>query len=431
MPFRLGYGRFRRRSSAKAFNRKRSFKSKSFSSKAMRLFRKSKSVKKARFARFAKGRKSFKRSARRGRSHFGGRITLGRIGGGTRARLKPTRNAARYVRQVARSIQGKGRKGPADVYEASSATSASAIDPGLSQRVYADLWGTGAQIGSLLTNVRAEAISTLLGGTVLYQPTLLTWGWSDVYIYSASPTDLNFEYVVYTAAGALSTNTLATDSSQFDNSWGDSYDARPTGYENWSTTSSLRNYAAWSPSAIPGWKVSHHGFGSAPVGKPVKLRFKFKTRRFTFQDYASSTFLNAGLVKNKSYRINLRFWGEHGQVCGTLSAVNQPILTTVGTQFMVRTIVHHEYRWIPGNNRPTVYGTQYGTNEAVDDEAYGWYGVNSLKAQRGGAVQIDAELAAGFPGYGGLGLFRKHEAWINPVIDCTGDAGIPTVDAGP
>lgn len=333
---------------------------------------------------------------------------------------------------MARQVRGSGKRGPRDTYTFASLTVAGSCTPSLSNTYWSNLWGCGQAIAQILTNVRAEAISTLIGGAVLYQPTLLIHGFADLYIYSAATTDINFEYVVYTTSGGSGVNqTVANDIASFTTGWGDSYDARPTGYENWPATSLLRNYAAWSGRSPAGFKPTHHGFGTAPVGKPLKLRFRFKTRAFQYQDYTSSTFLTDGMIRNKSHRVVVRFWGEHGHVCGVIGANDQPILQTVGTQVLLKTTETYSYKWLAGNNRPTVYGTQLGTGETIDNEAHAGIGINALKATRGGNYRMNAQETTSFPNFGWLHEFRRQEAQLNPEIDCTGGKFTPSVSLLP
>lgn len=334
---------------------------------------------------------------------------------------------------MANQIRGKGSKrGPSDTLQVPSPSANFNFDAGNSQYVFQDLWGTGAYVAEILTNVRAETPFTLVGGASLYQPTIAVHGWSDLYIYSPAVSDLHFEYVVYTPWGAGTTNDLTGDSNNFSTAWGDSYDARPSGYEFWSSTSLLRNYAAWTKGSILSRRPVFHGFGVAPVGKPLKLRFPFRTRYFRFQDYSSSTFLTSGQIANKSFRVLLRVWGEHGQICGestAVPAVPTPVIHTVGAPFMTKTVQHYNYRFIPGNNRPTVYGSNFDEDMTIDAEANGWLGINALKAQRGAAYSRDIEVSAGYPNFGALAVNRKPETNINPVDSCETTTFRPDVEA--
>lgn len=96
---------------------------------------------------------------------------------------------------------------------------------------------------------------------------------------------------------------------------------------------------------------------------------------------------------------------------------------------MTKTVQHYNYRFIPGNNRPTVYGSNFDEDMTIDAEANGWLGINALKAQRGAAYSRDIEVSAGYPNFGALAVNRKPETNINPVDSCETTTFRPDVEA--
>jgi len=221
-----------------------------------------------------------------------------------------------------------------------------------------------------------------------------------------------------------STTTTATLAANFSSTWAQSFDALPTGFQFFPETSLLENYRFWNKSsnnqirAIRRFKTTVH------VGKPKRFVFKFKKRTFRFEDYSQGTFLTEGFAAGKSIGFAIKCHGERGQVCGVKSTVNQPILTELGTPVMWKFREHYFYRWVAGNNRPTIYGSNLGSGETVDEGALGWVGVPALKAQRYAGSN---DVAAGYPQWGALDFTSKHEAMINPVDDCTGNPYNPVV----
>lgn len=300
---------------------------------------------------------------------------------------------------------------------------------------YKDLeqaWGTGDDIGTIIvTNVSGEWPSSLTAGAGTYRPTILVNGKYELEIMSTGITGLNYEYVLGTS-NTNSVTTTTTMATAFGNAWAQSFNARPTGYEDFAATSLLENHAFWNNrSSLSGLKAVGYGKGHVGLGKAKKLTFKFKTRRFSFPEYSFSSFLTDGMIPGKSYRIMLRFWGDTVQVCGVKSAVNQPMIAESGTPFILRQRAHYRYKWIPGNTSPTIYGSQLATNETIASDALGWDSIPALHATRDAAYSAEAEVGAAFPAFGRMDINRRHVSVINPVLDCTGDPSIPTVNTEP
>lgn len=337
-------------------------------------------------------------------------------------------SAIKMLRMFTKRAEGRGRSGPLDRYISTKATNAFTIDPDTSVYSFMAGWGWGSDVGTMLTNIRTESPFTLGGGANLYQPTLQVFGYSTIDLVAAGNVAVHVELIVCTPNfGRTGTGTLASTSASFNNAWAQSYDARPTGYEFFPDTSILENTAFFNSQIvkfIPTKRISV----VVPVGKPKRIILKFRTRIFRFAEYSQGTFLTEGHVGGKSYMYILKCRGERGQVCGVKSAVNQPILTELGAPMMMKQREHYFYKWIAGNNRPTVYGSNLGTNETVAEDALQWVGVNALKSQR---FAPSTDTSAGFPGWGGQDPNSKHEVNINPVIDCAGDTLVPTVSTAP
>lgn len=420
--FKRRYGSVKRRlySRVKTFGRRRSFKSKSSFKRTKGFKRKSYSRKRSTKKGMSKLFKRRKTSSPFNSNHF---ATRGRWWGSDGIR----RGGGWLRRRVAaldRKIRGGRRGGPRDHLIVTFPSNAVSCDPGLRKETWINLWGTGGDIGTILTNIRAESQFTLTGGAFLYQPTILVSGYSEIEILPAGISPLHYELIVGTSF-ANNATTLANAATGYASAWTGSYDAQPTDYSFWPSTSVLENAPFWtgrvSTTGAANLRPTHYYKGKIEIGQAKRFVFRFKTRRFTYDEYTNSTFLTDGMARNKSFRCLISCWGDPGQVCGVKSAVNQPIIAELGTQYIMRVRSHYFYKWIAGNNRPTVYGSQYASNESVDDEALGWLGVPALRAQRAGAYRFDSEEGAGFPGFGAQRPQRKHEVEVGvatPIEDC-------------
>lgn len=324
-----------------------------------------------------------------------------------------------------------GRPGvtPVDQLIVTNQTVADTVDPDLSDVNFDTFWGWGPDIGSMLTNIRAESPFTLVGGAYLYQPTLQVYGYSTLDVVAAGNSDVHFEAIMFTPVGRTAVTTVATVITGFATAWAQSYDTRPTGFELFPDTSLLQNVAFWAPSgAVAPWKPSKRITATVRVGKPRRFVFRFKTRTIPYQEYSAGSFLTNGVIGDKGYLLVSKFRGERGQVCGVKSAVNQPILTEIGANYMYKIRSYYFYRWVAGNQKSSIYGSNLGTNETVDEDALSWVGVNSLKSQR---FNSSTDVSAGYTLWGPLNPFSKHEAQINPTSDCAGDGWVPDVNVAP
>lgn len=347
---------------------------------------------------------------------------------GVGGRVRRGASAIKMLRMFQKRNGSIGSRAPVDRYIVTSSTTAQTVDPDTSTQVYAAGWGWGSDIGFLLANIRTESPFTLVGGAYLYQPTLHVYGYSTIDFVSTGNIGIEVEIVECTPSrGRTGASTLAAIQTTFANSWAQSYDSVPTGYNLFPDTSILENTAFFEQQTvkfIPTKRLSIR----VGVGKPRRIIFKYKTRTFRYAEYSQGTFLTEGQVGGKSFLYLFKVRGERGQVCGVESGVNKPILTELGTGFMIKQRDHYFYRWEAGNNRPTVYGSNIGANESVAEDALQWVGVPALKAQRFAAA---ADTSVGYVNWGGQDVNSKHEANINPIMDCTGDSFTPAVSTAP
>lgn len=336
----------------------------------------------------------------------------GRGGRGVRALLAKFRRRALGTRKT----------GPWDQYILTGDSGAHDCTPDRSTTIGYKIWGWGAEVATMLTNIRSEAISTLLGGAVLYQPTLLVWGFTTFDILSAANSAIKCEIVLGTCRNN-NADTISDLGTNFINAWAQSYDNRPTDFEDFPSTSVLQNLKFWGGNNSRGYRPTRRIVTSVGVGRPKRFTFRFKTRRFTYEDYSQAGFLTEGMARGRTVFAVVKYHAERQQVCGILDMEAAPLMTEGGGQFITKLRQFYFYRWIPGNNRPTVYGGYTGAEEVIEDTAKSWIGVPALRAQRFSGPGTFNNPAS----FGGLDVYAKQEAQINPMATCNGNVFTPEV----
>lgn len=332
--------------------------------------------------------------------------------------------------------RGKGSRSPRDYLLVTPAAIADASIPNLRDQHCFDIWGTGVDIASILTNIRAESVYQLQAAPTtitLLQPTLLVSGFCELDFVPTGNVPLHYELTVGTSKNSQ-VATAATTATNFTTAWASTFDTRPTGFELYPGTSMLQNTAFWRNEVSGTIQATHYRSGRIEVGKHHTIRFPFKTRRFTFADYSSGAFLSTGgLIPHKSYRCFLHLWGEIGQTCAVAGSDTRPTLTEMFCPYLIRQRIHYFYKWIPGNNKASVYGSNLPTGITVPVGAGCYIGITSSRAQRDATAFATSEYdpATGFPNYGGSSVRRRQEAWINPADNCGSNPVPPAVSITP
>jgi len=410
------------------FKRAASAKGRSKKKGTMRTMRKVKSAKTSRLVR-ARGAK--RRKVPGGRA--GGRY---RSGGGVLVR-GARQHRAQYNREAS-GIKGHaiGSSGPLrsgkywDKYIQTAGTTNLNVDPGASNQVFGYAFFPGDDFATMVTNIRTESPFTLVGGAYVLMPTLYVCGYTVFDVYAASNSSARFELCLFTSRDTK-VLTPTTALTTFATAWTASYDALPAAYPNFPSTSLLENRSFWSPNYF---KLAGRRTGIARPGRPVRLTFKFKTRRLTYDEYSNSSGVPsfAGVhFKDKTYSYVMKFSGEMGQACGTDGVGNKPILTEINGNIMVKRTTFYRYTWAPGsaNQKPTIYGSVLGSGESVNEDALCWTSVPALKATRA-AAGIDITGAGGVY-FGALDIQSRHQTTLNPYADCVGDLLLPQVEIPP
>lgn len=366
------------------------------------------------------------------RGMVGGRKSrsVGRgYGGGKRRKVVQSRKrgSSTTKRSSAAWPKGTPKAGPVDKYIVTTPSLADASGTNAQAVYFCAGLNTGLDIGNILTNIRSEATSALTGGAVLLQPDLFVRALQILRIFNAGNANIRGSYQICTFRQSLN-YTLTTVANAWDASWARTYDAFPTTentYPLWPSTAIRENKFFFSNSDFT--KVGREIPISIPAGRSYIIRHN-SSRKFGYKDYNPSTVLTASLggISKASTFIILRLSGEIGQLCGTLSAESTPILGPVSAAYILQSRTFYQYKWAAGNNRPTIYGHYLATNEGVDKSiAIGWVGVPALKSMR--VAGGDRNL---FPtgAFGALDPSTKHEANINPILDCAGDKLTPDVN---
>lgn len=237
---------------------------------------------------------------------------------------------------------------------------------------------------TMLENIRTETAAqqfALAADPQTLEPTLVVHGYSTVDVLAAGNAAVRGELIVYTPR-SLNGEPLANVSANFTAAWARTYDARPTGFEDWPDTSLLQNSAFWGRAGFePGFKATKRVAVKVGVGRPKRYTFRFATRRFRYEEYKATDFLQGGSAPGKSYGFMLKLNPERGQLCAVDEKMNtQNFLGNVQTNVIVQVRVFYFYKWVFGNNRPSVYGRFTPATYTLGDTGY--VGVPALKAQR-------------------------------------------------
>lgn len=380
----------------------------------------SKGGKRKRTTSYKGSRKSSRKFRSVKRRRIGRRSVRGRTGG-----------VNALIRRYKARSSGVGRKGPADRYIYTQPTVAETIKPDLSFIGVAALWGYGPRVGKILTQIRDESPFTLVGGNYLYQPSVKVYGFSTIDLAAVGNSAIDFEFVIYTTYGNVVTSPL-TQGNNFQATWLQSFDnssTTTTGFPYYPDTSLLENYRFWDKQSNNQIKPLRRFRVRVPVGRPKRLVFKFATRVFKFEDYSQGTWLTTGFASNKTFGFFYKAQGELGQVCATnVTDDVTPLLSNVAAPFLLKVREHYFYRFVPGNNRPTVYGSNCAEGDQISDTANTFVGVPALKSQRYSTGVLP--VIPDYPNFGAWDRFAHHEAQLNFPLGCADDIWEPTVLQG-
>jgi len=360
-----------------------------------------------------------------------------RISSGPERRFKDVSTNVHKGSGPKKWVRGCPRSGPADKYLFTSGTSIIIVAPSSRTITYGGYNCDGTSIATLLANIRTESPYTLIGTTALLQPTLYVRCMSQAVIYNSGNATLKGSYVVVKSRVA-SVSEHSVPVVQYLDQYARQYDKAPTAFTNFYTNKILpcgTYFGTNGRQRVVGKEVSF----SLRTGQR-KVITVHNSIKLTYADYAAIadsttggsptpsplSAANGGYFKNKTYTVFVSLSGEQSQLCGTLALENTPLLTSNRGAGLMMSRAWYQYKWAPGNNRPSYYGSILGAGETVSADAYGWIGIPESKSMR---------FAGGNTGdstsWGGLDGDAKFEVDINPTFDCTGDRFTPSVSILP
>lgn len=116
--------------------------------------------------------------------------------------------------------------------------------------------------------------------------------------------------------------------------------------------------------------------------------------------------------------------------CGVQSALNFPTIAPGQTTFVSGERRQYRYKWIAGNNKPTVRGDYFNSVDSVDSKAVGWradgFGYYHANDHAGNGTTVTNATTDN-----ALRANTTYPVDLNPLYDCTADVYVPTVDTTP
>lgn len=325
----------------------------------------------------------------RKRRTFRGRRT---IGGRKRRVIRSARAIGRGARIVGRvqrpKLSLRRIPGPADKYTLTGDTARVNVLAARASELFQQHWGYGTAIGSILGFIRTESPYTLVGGTgatTLLQPKLVVEGHTTTTFVAAGNARVFGEMRIFTPRIIGTGQTVAAFGTQWDAAILQTYDVSPTtptAVDLWPSFRMGHNRAFWGKlyRTVAKYKLD---FGP---GRPQQVIFKPGTKVFDQQDYnfATGGWLSTnGGTPGKTFYAMYRFWCEKGQICAdTAVGVDNAMIGEVSTDMMVQTRQHYTYKWCPGNNKPSWFGSQIGAAESLGTQQSTFVGVPALKVPR-------------------------------------------------
>lgn len=306
--------------------------------------------------------------------------------------------------------------GPADTYILGDNTLTSGNYPGFQDYIFGQGPGCSGDIRIILEQIRGESQYDLTGGDNLFQPTIYVRSLQTHVIHNSGNATIYGSYQL-ADFGATTASTLTGLATEFASSWSRTFDDFPSadqGYPQWPNVPLKRNAGFWNANGRYKRRGKEVKF-SIKCGQNYTIRYK-TVHSYSYKEYSQPGILAAtmGTWPRKSHVMIARLHGELAQLCAGDGGTGPFILGPSETGYMVQSRRYMQYKWAPGNNRPTVYGKYYGPQNTIDyTTARSFIGVPGLKAQRaaGGSGTVQA-LGATDP-------FTRQEANINFSSDCS------------
>lgn len=398
---------------------------------------------------FKRSRFAFRSASRRGLASTRGRrsfrkrgiLRKRRFGSRKRRVVRSARAIGLGARLDARAIptsrlQLRHIPGPADKYTLTSDTVRFNILATQAARIFNQHWGYGPAIGAILGLLQGESPYVAAGGVTL-EPRLVVSGHTTTTFYAAGNSRVFGEMYIFTPRVIGTGQTVTALGTQFDAAILQTFDVSPTtptAVQFWPSFRLAHNRGFWRTIYRP---VAKFKLDFGP-GRPQQVVFKPGTKTFTQEDYnfgAGAWLTNNGGSPGKTFHAVIRMWCEKSQVCATtLTGANSSIIGEGVSDVMIQSRQHYTYKWTPGNNQASWYGSQIGPNEAVDFKQSTFVGVPALKAQRFAASGYNGLIATSqFGAQHPTSRLEVNDNWVpdcNPLNFAVPFNAISTLGAG-
>lgn len=224
-------------------------------------------------------------------------------------------------------------------------------------------WGWGSEIGQLLSDIRSESVYTLVGGSYVLQPTLCAEGYTNHWWACPFQGKLLIDWELYTFRSNVTKSGDAAVLTDWTNALAEGYDSVPTGYATFPTTELGVNYVFRS--ARKSYRRVGAGRLIAAPGKPAVLNIRHRPKCFAYADYSATNALTQGCFANRTYWLISRIVPEDAINCGQQSAASYPLSAPGYGAYIVGVRRVYRYKWVAGNNKPTIRGNYNGPNDII------------------------------------------------------------------
>jgi len=265
-------------------------------------------------------------------------------------------------------------------------------------------------------------VYTLTGGGFVLQPTLCFEGFTNHWFACTSAYSVAFDYQLVTPRINAGVNGAAAFGTAWASRLTEGFDSIPSGWQNQPTFQLGDNYVFGSDRST--YRIVRSGRLIARPGKPAVLNIKHRPKVLAYPDYSFTNALTQGAWSHRTYFLVVRAVPESQINCGLQTGSAFPVSAPGYGGYVVGQKRTYRYKWIPGNNKPTVRGDYFASSDSIG-LGIGWR-ADALGYFHRDGVPIGATL---------VNNNRNKSARpvdINPEANCDGLAlWTPTVIAQP
>lgn len=163
----------------------------------------------------------------------------------------------------------------------------------------------------------------------------------------------------------------------------------------------------------------------AAPGKPAVLNVRHRPKVWAYADYSYTNALTQGVFAHRTYVLIERIHGEDGINCGVQSASNFPTSAPTYAGYVHGTKRTYRYKWVAGNNKPTIRGAYFGSNDTLSQTASAWLAdpLNHFQANED-VVSLAANVNS-------TRYASALAVNVNPQMNCAEEHLIPEFETGP